>query len=143
MSIQKFKLSDFIHFVSTAEGILRFEGKGFISKEAAEDIREEYLTTWKAKVDSFRGESFVALADLRGSAVPSDEAKAFIIQGMSYAINHGMIGSIEVVPGALVKMTTKRMMQYAEEGKKMDFRYQVASMEEALAKAQELLVHSL
>lgn len=140
MNEKKYQLEEFIRFIKNGDGILQMETTGFISKEAAQDIREEYLRSWKREVDQFHDESFVLIVDLRDSSVPSDEARTFLVEGMTYALNHGMVGAIEVVSAALVKMSTKRMVQAAEIGKKMDFRYQVEYMGEAFEKAQELLV---
>lgn len=142
MDIKKHKVSDFLQFISTTDGILYFKGMGFISKEAASDIREAYLSTWKSKIDDFYGEPFVIIADIRDARVPSEEAKDFLLESMTYALAHGLIGSIEIVSGALIKMAVKRMMESAGADKKMEFRYQVTTEEEAFEKARKLLIPS-
>ncbi|MEP3127660.1 MAG: hypothetical protein ABJO42_13245 [Ekhidna sp.] len=129
------QLSEYFKVISTNDHVLHFELKNFWDKKFTEELGATFFAEFKNAVDSFDKEKFIALADLSGFGVPSNEAKEYIGKGMKYALENNLYKSVEIIPKTISKMGID---QAAKKSVQDDFRVVSKDKSDALRIVEDL-----
>jgi hypothetical protein len=128
-------ISDYFVVVSTNDGVVHFQLKGFWSEKVAAEIGQEFVKQFKEAIDKMRGQKYFALVDVTEFKTPSPEANELLAQSMKYANQYNLQKAVEVLPSAVLKLSLKDAERQSGES---GFRIMVSSVEEGWAEIDKM-----
>ena len=125
-------ISKYFRIVSAEDNVVHVEHRGNWTDEVIEQMGDEFFRLWKEAVDSMGEERFIALADVSNFESVSPKLEQYLTRAMSYALEHNMYKTVEVISKAQAQVGIKDAAMRTE---RPDFRIVVTS----LASAQEIV----
>ena len=127
--------SDYFKVASSEYPLVHGQVFGFWSDEFVDQLGAAVLAEWRQAVDRMGGRPFLVLAEVSMTAA-SPRGKALMAQIMSYAKSKQLYRSVEVLPGALVKINIQSSARQSEGGD--NFRIVVDTLEAGRQEIQRL-----